>query len=150
MWRKKKKRKKYDFPVHDCHQEPNCSPNFSFLVRQCKWPFLSRKIVEIQKFFDHVKGEITPPLSIVIYLSFFISLFAFSRLFYNFRLTSKRTYSWSSSNYTIRCHLKKLTRNHTHSTLQGKSKNIENCIYILAKLDVKISRIDNTDQSCCL
>ena len=44
---------------------------------------------------------------------------------------------------------KKLTHNPTHSTLQSKSKNIENCIYFLAKLDVKISRIDNTDQSCC-
>ena len=40
----------YDFPVHDCAQEENGSP---YIVRQCKWPSLSRKIVEIQKFCHH-------------------------------------------------------------------------------------------------
>ena len=36
------------FPVHDCTQEQNSSPYFSSIVRQCKWPSLSRKIVKIQ------------------------------------------------------------------------------------------------------
>ena len=33
-------------------------------ARQCKWPFLSRKIVEIQKFFYHgnVKSQFLSPL----------------------------------------------------------------------------------------
>ena len=39
----------YDFPVQDCIQEKNGSPYLSFIVRQCKWPSLSRKVVEIQK-----------------------------------------------------------------------------------------------------
>ena len=45
-----KKTDMYDFPVHDCAQEQNGSP---YIVRQCKWPSLSRKIVEIQKFCHH-------------------------------------------------------------------------------------------------
>ena len=40
----------YDFPVSDCTQEQNGS--FS-IVRQCKWPSMSRAIVEIQKFCYH-------------------------------------------------------------------------------------------------
>ena len=50
----KKKKKKNDkvnmnsFPVHDCTQEQNSGPYFSSIVRQCKWPSLSRKIVKIQ------------------------------------------------------------------------------------------------------
>ena len=46
----------YDFPVHvwwswvhDCPRDQNGSPYFSSIVRQCKWPSLSREIVEIQK-----------------------------------------------------------------------------------------------------
>lgn len=39
----------YDFPVHDCIQEQNGSPYLSFIVRQCKWPSVSRKVVQIQK-----------------------------------------------------------------------------------------------------
>ena len=38
-----------DFPVHDCTQKQNGSPYFSSIVQQCKWPFLSRKIIESQK-----------------------------------------------------------------------------------------------------
>ena len=38
------------FPAHDCTQELNSSPYLSSIDRQCKWPSLSRKIVEIQKF----------------------------------------------------------------------------------------------------
>ena len=57
-----------------------------------------------------------------------------------------------SLNYIQRRHLKKqTTHNYTHSGLSSKDKNIENYIfYILAKLDVKISSINNTDQSCLL
>ena len=40
----------YDFPLHDCAQEQNGSPYVCFIFRQSKWPSLSRKIVEIQKF----------------------------------------------------------------------------------------------------
>ena len=39
----------YNFPVHDSTRDQNGSPNFSSIVRQCKWPSLSREIVEIQK-----------------------------------------------------------------------------------------------------
>ena len=78
-------------------------------------------------------------------LSFFISPLAFSRLFQNFRLTSNERapdhLRITQYGTVLR---KKLTHNPTHSTLQSKSKNIENCIYFLAKLDVKISRIDQT------
>ena len=52
---------KYDFPVRDCTQEQNGSPNFSSAVRQGKWPFLSRKIVEIEKFCHH--GNVTSHFS---------------------------------------------------------------------------------------
>ena len=146
MWRKKKNEKNMTFLCTIATRSQTAAQTFLSLFDSANGRFCQERLLKSRNFSTML---ITPPLSIVIYLSFFISLFAFSRLFYNFRLTSKRTYSWSSSNYTIRCHLKKLTRNHTHSTLQSKSKNIENCIYILAKLDVKISRIDNTDQSCC-
>ena len=30
-------------------REKNGNPHLSFIVRQCKWPSLSRKVVEIQK-----------------------------------------------------------------------------------------------------
>ena len=39
------------------HSGTNCIPYVSSLVRQCKWPSLSRKIVEIQKFCYH--GNVT-------------------------------------------------------------------------------------------
>ena len=52
---------KYDFPVRDCTKEQNGSPNFSSVVRQRKWPFLSRKIVEIEKFCHH--GNVTSHFS---------------------------------------------------------------------------------------
>ena len=56
-----------------------CSaPNFSSIVRQCKWPFLSRKIVEFQKFCYH--GNATshfpfPLLSVIPFVLFRLSLF---------------------------------------------------------------------------
>ena len=54
-WSRKYGRKKnekidmYDFPVHGWSQEQN-SLYFSSTVWQCKWPSLSRTIVEIQNF----------------------------------------------------------------------------------------------------
>ena len=48
----------YDFPVHDC---ANGSPCFSSIVRQCQWPSLSRKTVEISKFCYH--GHMTSHFS---------------------------------------------------------------------------------------
>ena len=48
----------YDFPVHDC---ANVSPCFSSIVRQCQWPSLSRKTVEISKFCYH--GHMTSHFS---------------------------------------------------------------------------------------
>ena len=50
-----------DFPVHDHTQEQNGSPYFSSIVRQSKWPSLSRKIVVIQKFCYN--GNLTSPFS---------------------------------------------------------------------------------------
>ena len=48
--KKTKKINMYDFVlVHDCTPEQNGSPCFSSIVRPCKWPSLSRKIVKIQK-----------------------------------------------------------------------------------------------------
>ena len=49
-------------PVHYCTQEKNSSLYFSSIVRQCKWPFLSRKIVKIHKFCYH--GNVTSHISI--------------------------------------------------------------------------------------
>ena len=50
-------------PVHYCTQEKNSSLDFSSIVRQCKWPFLSRTIVKIQTFFYH--GNVTSHISII-------------------------------------------------------------------------------------
>ena len=50
-----------DFPVHDHTQEQNGGPYFSSIVRQCKWPPLSRKVVVIQKFCYN--GNLTSPFS---------------------------------------------------------------------------------------
>ena len=48
--RKKQKIDISDFPVHDCLQKQTVSSYFiSSIVQQCKWPSLSRKIIEIQK-----------------------------------------------------------------------------------------------------
>ena len=47
--RKKQKIDISDFPVNDCTQKQNGIPYFSSIVQQCKWPSLSRKIIEIQK-----------------------------------------------------------------------------------------------------
>ena len=47
----------YDSSVHDCTQEQNGNPYFSSIVRQCRWPSLSRKIVETQKVCYH--GNLT-------------------------------------------------------------------------------------------
>ena len=48
--KKNEKNGLYDFRVNECTPEQNGSPYFSSIVRQCKWPSLSRKIVEILKF----------------------------------------------------------------------------------------------------
>ena len=42
-----------DFPVHHCTPKGNGSSYFPSIVRQCKWPSRSRKIVEIQKLCNH-------------------------------------------------------------------------------------------------
>ena len=47
--RKKQKIDISDFPVHDRLQKQTVSSYFSSIVQQCKWPSLSRKIIEIQK-----------------------------------------------------------------------------------------------------
>ena len=47
----------YDFPKLDCTKKQNGSPYVSSIVRQCKWPSLSRKIAEIQKYYYH--GNLT-------------------------------------------------------------------------------------------
>ena len=67
----------------NCYIWLSCAPNFSSIVRQCKWPFLSRKIVEFQKFCYH--GNATshfafPLLSVIPFVLFCLSLF-FSPVF---------------------------------------------------------------------
>ena len=52
--KKNEKNGLYNFGVYECTREQNGSPYFCSIVRQCKWPSLSRKIVEIQKFCYHV------------------------------------------------------------------------------------------------
>ena len=47
----------YDFPKLDCNEKQNGNPYISFVVRQCKWPSLLRKIAEIQKYCYH--GNLT-------------------------------------------------------------------------------------------
>ena len=47
----------YDIPKLDCTEKQNGSPYVSSIVRQCKWPSLSRKIAEIQKYCYH--GNLT-------------------------------------------------------------------------------------------
>ena len=54
----------YEFPVHDCAQEQNGSPYFSSIVRQCKWPSSSRRIVEIQKLCYH--GNLTSRFPLIL------------------------------------------------------------------------------------
>ena len=51
----------YDFPVLDCTQDENGSPFFSSIVRQWKWPSLSRTMVENQKCCYH--GNMTSHIS---------------------------------------------------------------------------------------
>ena len=53
----------YDFPLLDCTQDENGSPFFSSIVRQWKWPSLSRTMVENQKFCYH--GNMTSHTSFV-------------------------------------------------------------------------------------
>ena len=48
--KKNEKNGLYNFRVYECTREQNGSPYFCSIVQQCKWPSLSRKIVEIQKF----------------------------------------------------------------------------------------------------
>ena len=47
----------FDFPKLDCNEKQNGNPYVSFIVRQCKWPSLLRKIAEIQKYCYH--GNLT-------------------------------------------------------------------------------------------
>ena len=49
----------YDFPKLDCTKTQNGNPYVSSIVRQCKWPSLSRKITVIQKYRYH--GNLTSP-----------------------------------------------------------------------------------------
>ena len=53
MTENSKKVDMYDFPVDYYTQEQNGSPYFSSIIRQCKWPSLSKKIVVIRKFCHH-------------------------------------------------------------------------------------------------
>ena len=64
---KKEKIDMYDFPVPDCIEEQNGNPQFSSIDRQCKWPSLSRTIVEIQKFCYH--GNLTSRFSPFLWVS---------------------------------------------------------------------------------
>lgn len=71
IWQKKKRQK-------NCYIWLSCVPNFSCIARQCKWPFLSRKIVEFQKFC--YRGNATshfpfPLLSVIPFVLFRLSLF---------------------------------------------------------------------------
>ena len=50
---RKKKIDIYYFPIHGCTQEQNDRPYFPSILRQCKWPSVSGKIVEFQKFCYH-------------------------------------------------------------------------------------------------
>ena len=63
IWQKKtKKTEMYVSCVTDCTQSQNGSPYFSSIVGQWKWPPLSRKSVEIQKFCSH--GNVTSGFSL--------------------------------------------------------------------------------------
>ena len=54
----REKNEKIDvYKFHDYTQEQNDSPYFYSIFRQCKWPSLSRKMIEIQKFCCH--GNLT-------------------------------------------------------------------------------------------
>ena len=105
IWQKKKRKKK-------CYIWLSCVPNFSSIVRQCKWPFLSRKIVEFQKFCYH--GNATshfafPLLSVIPFVLFCLSLF--------FACVLKLPIDIQISlNYIKRRHLKKET---THKYTQS-------------------------------
>ena len=62
----------------NCYIWLSCAPNFSSIVRQCKWPFLSRKIVEFQKFCYHGNATSHFPfslLSVIPFVLFCLSLF---------------------------------------------------------------------------
>ena len=53
----------YDSPVHGCTQEQTVSHTFLPSFDNAKWPSLSRKIVEIQKFGYH--GNVTSHFSLL-------------------------------------------------------------------------------------
>ena len=55
----------YDFPLHYNTQKQNTSPYLSLIVWQCKWPSLSKKNVEIQKFWYHGNLMLTTLLLII-------------------------------------------------------------------------------------
>ena len=59
---RRKKKKKLTYDIVRLHSETErCSPYFSLIVRQYKWPSLSRKIVDMQKFWYH--GNVTSHFS---------------------------------------------------------------------------------------
>ena len=51
-------------PVLDYTQKQNDTPYFSSIVQQCKWPSLSRKIIEIQKVCKCGQHDVTLLLSV--------------------------------------------------------------------------------------
>ena len=74
IWQKKtKKLNMYDFPVHDYTQDQNGSPYFFSMFQQCKWPSLSREILEINKFRYHGNLSRTSLLYIGIQLVEYLS-----------------------------------------------------------------------------
>ena len=58
---KTKRSDTYDFSVHFSTLGQNGSSHFFSIVRQCKWPSLSRKVVEIHKYCYH--GNMTSHFS---------------------------------------------------------------------------------------
>ena len=65
----------YDFHECDCTQEQNSNPYFSSIVRQPKWPSLSREIIEIQKFCQY--GNVTLHFSSLLVYAFGVCLSGF-------------------------------------------------------------------------
>ena len=103
IWQKKKQTKK------SCYIWLSWAPNFSSVVRECKWPFLSRKIVEFQKFCYHGNATSRFPLLLLPVIPFF--LFHFSLFF--FCVLKLPIGIQISLNYIKRRHLKKET---THNS----------------------------------
>ena len=60
--KKTKRNDTYDCSVHCCTLEQNGNSHFFSIVRQCKWPSLSRKVVEIHKCCYHGNRTSHTPL----------------------------------------------------------------------------------------